>query len=405
MIRHLLKLVWNRKRANALVMAEIFISFLVVFALATTALFLWSNYRRPLGFDWTDVWSVAIDVGQTTDDVYTPEQVETFAQVLREAETLDRVGAAAGLLSVPYVQSSSTTVLGPPENRLPVEINEVTDTAREALDLEVVAGRWFDRSDDGLAWQAVVLDRELAADLFGSDDPVGRWIDEEPRHASGTRPERPRRRVVGVVSDFRQHGELAAPNRYMFVRKRVGDPAQRPLRNLVLEMAPGTTAAYEEEILARLQAVAPHWSFVIRPMPGMRASSFRLRLAPVMVGAVVGAFLMTMVVLGLLGVLWQNVIRRTRELGLRRATGASRSDVHRQISMELLLVTTFGLALGVLLAVQLPILDLLPAVGSGLITAGLATAAGVLYVLALAASLYPGWLAGRVAPAEALRWE
>lgn len=405
MTRHLLKLVWNRKRANALVILEIFFSFLVVFALATTALFLWTNYRRPLGFDWRDAWAVSIDVGQTTDDEYTPEQVETFASVLREAEGLDRVVSAAGVLSMPYVQSSSTTVLGPPGNRLPVEVNEVTDATRDALDLEVVAGRWFDRSDDGLAWQPVVLDRELAAGLFGSEDPVGQWLDEKPREASGNRPERPRRRVVGVVSDFRQHGELAAPNHYMFLRKRVGDPSDRPLRSLVLEMAPGTTGAYEEEVLARLQAVAPDWSFVVRPMAAMRESSFRLRLAPVIVGAVVGAFLMAMVVLGLLGVLWQNVVRRTRELGLRRATGATRNHVHRQISMELLLVTTLGLALGVVLAVQLPILDLLPSVSAGVVAAALATAAAILYTLTLVAALYPSWLAGRVQPAEALRWE
>jgi putative ABC transport system permease protein len=140
-------------------------------------------------------------------------------------------------------------------------------------------------------------------------------------------------------------------------------------------------------------------------MAQMRESSLRLRLAPVIVGAVVGAFLMAMVALGLLGVLWQNVIRRTRELGLRRATGATRTDVHRQISMELLLVTTLGLFLGVLLAVQLPVLDLLPSLSSGVVTAGIATAVLLLYALALAAALYPSWLAGRVQPAEALRWE
>jgi putative ABC transport system permease protein len=191
----------------------------------------------------------------------------------------------------------------------------------------------------------------------------------------------------------------------MFVRKRVGDPADRPLRNLVLETAPGTPAAYEEEVLARLGAVAPEWSFVVRPMAQMRSTSFRLRLAPVVAGAVVAAFLVLMVTLGLVGVLWQNVVRRTRELGLRRATGATRRDVRRQISRELLLFTTLALGLGILLAVQLPVLDLLPALGAGVFAAGLALAAGLIYALVLVAALYPSWLASRVEPAEALRWE
>jgi putative ABC transport system permease protein len=98
-------------------------------------------------------------------------------------------------------------------------------------------------------------------------------------------------------------------------------------------------------------------------------------------------------------------VERTRELGLRRAAGAARRDIHRQISMELLILTTLGLALGTLLAVQLPILDLAPFLGTGTFTAALALSAGLLYALALAAAAYPAWLASRVQPAEALRWE
>lgn len=406
MIRHLCKLVWNRKGANALVMVEIFISFLVVFALLTATLFLAGNYGRPLGFDWTDVWRVAIDMGQRTDDEYSAAQVETFAQVLREAENLGRVRAAAGVLSAPYSGSSSTTYLQPQGSpQVYVEVNEVTDGALEALDLDLVAGRWFDRADDGLAYEPAVIDRELATALFGDEDPLGRWLDDAPRPAAGTEPARDRRRVVGVISDFRQHGELSSQRSYMFVRNRVGDPQDRPPRNLLLEMAPGTAAAYEEEVLARLSAAAPEWTFVVRPMAQMRSTSFRLWLTPVAVGAVVAGFLMLMVALGLVGVLWQNVVRRTRELGLRRATGATRRAVQRQIAMELLLSATLALGLGVILAVQLPVLDLLPALGGGVFAGGLLLAVVLMYALVLTAALYPSWLASRVQPAEALRWE
>jgi putative ABC transport system permease protein len=281
----------------------------------------------------------------------------------------------------------------------------VTDGALDALDLEIVSGRWFDASDDGVAWQPVVVDRDLARAFFGRADVAGEWLDDDARPAAGTAPVRARRRVVGVVSEFRQHGELSLGGNYLFLRRRVGDPATRPPRNLVLEMAPGTPRGYEEELLDRLAAVAPSWSFVARPMAESRASSFRLRLVPLSVGGIVGAFLMTMVALGLVGVLWQNVVRRTRELGLRRATGATRRRIHRQISMELLLVTTLGLALGALLVIQLPILDLVPALSAGVFAAAVATAAGLLLALALSASLYPAWLAARVQPADALRWE
>src|SRR5205807_9998225 len=57
MIRHLLKLVWHRKRANALVMTEIFFSFLIVFAVATMGLSMISRWRTPLGYEWKNMWA------------------------------------------------------------------------------------------------------------------------------------------------------------------------------------------------------------------------------------------------------------------------------------------------------------------------------------------------------------
>jgi putative ABC transport system permease protein len=88
------------------------------------------------------------------------------------------------------------------------------------------------------------------------------------------------------------------------------------------------------------------------------------------VGGVVAAFLLADGGFGLVGVLWQNVVRRTRELGLRRAAGATRGDVRRQISMELLLFTTLALGLGTLLARAAPGPRPPPALGAGVFAAG-----------------------------------
>ena len=61
MIRHLLKLVWNRKRANVLIAVEILLSFLVLAAVATMIVYYVDNYRRPLGYAWQDTWVVSMD--------------------------------------------------------------------------------------------------------------------------------------------------------------------------------------------------------------------------------------------------------------------------------------------------------------------------------------------------------
>ena len=75
-----------------------------------------------------------------------------------------------------------------------------------------------------------------------------------------------------------------------------------------------------------LQSIAHGWSFNVvnldecaRSRTSARKTSSRSALS-----RLVAVFLLLMVVLGLTGVMWQNVTRRTREIGLRRATGAHR---------------------------------------------------------------------------------
>ena len=66
------------------------------------------------------------------------------------------------------------------------------------------------------------------------------------------------KRVIGVVEEFRQNGELSLPANYLFYRMRLDGPdpkAALPDR-LFVRLAPGTTAAFEEPLVKRAMAVA-----------------------------------------------------------------------------------------------------------------------------------------------------
>jgi hypothetical protein len=67
MIRHVFKLIWNRKRTSLLMMAEIFVSFLVLFAVVALAVYMMDNWRRPIGFSIERVWNIDVDMKQTSD--------------------------------------------------------------------------------------------------------------------------------------------------------------------------------------------------------------------------------------------------------------------------------------------------------------------------------------------------
>ena len=81
MIKHLLKLVWNRKRVNFLITIEIFVSFLVLFLVTIFAVYYAYNYRQPLGFNYENVWNINIDIKQESDESHANNQIETMRQL------------------------------------------------------------------------------------------------------------------------------------------------------------------------------------------------------------------------------------------------------------------------------------------------------------------------------------
>ena len=394
MIKHLFKLAWNRKSANALVVVEIFVSFLVVFGVVLTAVQYASVYWRPLGFTSDRVLNVAVDVKQTSDDYWSPEMVETTRQLLLAVQSFDEVEAAAGSHTVPYLMGGSYGSIDHEGRALEFDRNEVTDDLLKVMGLEVVAGRWFGREDNGAAYEPVVVNARLAEELYGSaHEAVG-----QPALEPGSET-----RIVGVVSEYRRTGEFTTPGNVIFERRTLEND-DRPPRNILIKVKAGAPADFEERLAARLQSVARDWSFRIDALESMRRTSAQIYLMPLAIFGLVTGFLMLMVALGLMGVLWQSVTRRRPEIGVRRAQGATARDICLQIVGEVAVVTTLGLVAGMIVVLQLPLLDIL-GVDTSIFFASLAVSAAFVYLLTVACALYPSWLATRIQPAEALHYE
>ena len=394
MIRHLLKLVWHRRRANLLLVVEIFAAFLVAFPLAGFGLFLWRNSTQPLGYDWRDVWSVAIETGARGRGEEDPAAAAALARLIAAAEAMPEVETAAAAAIAPLEMSTSDRT----RDGVTTLADTVTDGFAQAVDLEIVAGRWFGPDDDAAAYRPVVIDQDLARTLWGDADPVGRRFPL-------TMGEGDDERVVGVVSEFKKDGELASPGHFTFYRGRLGEAAPPEMARLVLEMAPGADAAVEERLVAELTALAPEWTFEVTPLERLRANQRRARLVPLALGGTVALFLLAMVGLGLTGVLWQAITQRGGELGLRRALGASRGQVRAQVLGEVLLLAALAVGAGLVVVVQLPLFELVGFLDPALFSGAVVLAAAAILGLALLCGLYPSRLAMAVEPAEALRNE
>ena len=137
----------------------------------------------------------------------------------------------------------------------------------------------------------------------------------------------------------------------------------------------------------------------------MRDSSLRLTFLPLAAVGFIAVSLILMTGLGLVGVLWQAVTQRTRELGLRRAKGATVPDVRHQIVGEMVVLTTLAIVPAVALAVQVPMSGVFYWIDGRVYVIGLAVATATLYVLSWLCAWYPARLATRLSPADALRYE
>jgi putative ABC transport system permease protein len=400
MFRHMMKLIWKRKSRNLMLSLEILLAFLIVFAIAAACARYNQLYRLPLGFAYQDVWSVNLTGGAGREVKLDGAVFDRFKRSLAAMPQIENVAYST---FSPYQRQTMRTDFVPPGGgaRIEADMLDASDDYFQVTGMRLLEGRWYSAVDDGAATVPVVITRSLAEKLYPGQSAVGReFSDSEPD------AKKPRMlKVTGVIEAFRSHGELMTPVHFIFLR--FAPPASdADVNTIMLKVRRGTERAFEEALVRQLKLVRNDLSYAVAPLPELRASRLREDLTPLVIMAVIAAFMLAMVGFGLFGVLWQNTTQRIPEIGLRRAIGASRAQIYGQIIGEQLLLSSAAMAVALMLLVQLPITG---ALGASLNWQVFLTAAAlsmaVIYLISLLCSLYPGWRASRLSPTEALHYE
>jgi len=407
MTRHVFRLVWNRKRSTGLILVEILVCFLVLCGLSAAGANMVSRWRQPLGFSYENVWSAEIggrNWRAEGDELAADQKI--MSDILRAARGLDEVVSAAYSSNTPYSGSSwynSTWIDGRPEQvSWTLALPEVLDV----LHMELVYGRWIQETDSALGYQPMVITQNLARDLFGTENAVGQDLPEFDQEGQLKEPETGRKinRVVGVVADCRRGGEFEEMPYVVYISAGFTLNDNLP-SELLIRVRPGTTAAFEEKLVRTLQSVTPQWTFATTTLESRRTGVIRTYLGPVIISVIVAGFLIIMVGLGLVGVLWLSVTRRTAEMGLRRALGATGDSVRWQVLGELWALTAMAMAVGTAIFLQLPLFGGNFGVGWSVFLTGLTCAILITFGFVTVCGLYPTWLVTRIHPASALQCE
>ena len=384
-------MIWNKKKQNLLLLSEIFLSFLVMYAVFTMLAWYYRNYKTPMGLEYEHLWVVNYSNGlktQNTDSVN--QYYEVLKQLLKGMPEVREISFTN--VNVPFSQVTNSSMLH--YNHVAIgHVNwyQVDEQYKDVLQMEMLQGRWFEKQDvAGKDWP-VILNQGLAEKIFGKGPAVGKFVFDGN--------DKTKRRVIGVVKDVKMRGDYAAAQIGAYNLLDTG--AFRWLNRILVRVSPDASAAFEGRLYKTLANYMKNGNVEIEHMTNKRKAMNYFNLVPIIVLLIVAAFLIINVALGLFGVLWYNINKRRGEIGLRRAIGATGRSVAGQLVSESMILATFSLLIGLFFAVQFPLLHVFD-LPTGVYVTGIVGSVLFIYILVLICSLYPGRQAAAIYPAVAL---
>jgi predicted permease len=351
------------------------------------------------GFDPRNVHITSLDLGLAN---YTPERGRQVAQSILERAravggvrdaamsamlNLDDSGLGLGTLAVPGREAPD------PREGWRVDWNVVTPGYFGLMGIPLVRGRDFSAADRAGGGDVAILNETFAAALFPGENPVGHTLTNNGTPMT----------VIGVARNAK-YRSLGDENRnfiyvplsqqylgrmHLLIKTRSEVPALAgAVKRIVTDVAPAIPVLHQQT------------------MTEQTAVSLLPQRIAMMVSGGLGAVALLLALLGIYGVTAFSVAQRTREIGVRIALGAQRTQVFGLVLRQATVLAAVGVTIGALAAVGATRLlgSLLYGVPPTDLVA-FAGAAAVLAAAALLASWIPARRAARVDPVTALRTE
>jgi len=320
----------------------------------------------------------------------------TLADITAVREQIPEVVEVAGTRDLPM------TVVVEGHER-PISMVGVTEGFQKIRNLEILTGRFFDPEDMTSRNKVTLLTQELADALFPKQDPLGQQVKLNDLNFTVIGIFRERVSTFGA-SEIQKYTAIVP---YQVMQYFTGNEYAKVL--YAQAGHPEAVAAVTASVGAILRSRhRPEAVYEVQDLRSLLEATQRISAALTITLLFVAGIALTISGVGIMNIMLVTVTERTREIGVRKAIGAQRKEILYQFLIEAFLISGIGAAIGILIAVAVPVLarPLLPegiyipiSWWSVIIAFSVSCLTGVFF------GYLPANKAARLQPTEALRYE
>ena len=405
----------NRQRMRSgLVITQAALAIVLLAGAGLTLKSFWHAQNAPLGFDPHGVvnFEIALPDAKYKKDA----QKDAFwTQLLERVKNISGVEAAAISANSPFDENewdSGFHVTGtpaiPPGQEPSTEVSPVSVDYFRVMGMPILRGRNFGPQDtpgEKGHSRSIIIDETFAAKYFAGKDPIGQHIDDNET-SDKTQPPMT---IIGVVPRTRNEapGEFNTESLHLVEEYLLASQDPQSANNLHIRTAVRDVGPVVAAVKREVQALDPDQPVGrITTMDEAIASSLATRRLTMVLLGVFAVLALVLASVGLYGVMALTVTQRTRELGIRMALGAERTNIFKLVVGQGMTLIAIGVGIGLIgaIAAGRALMSLLYNVGA--IDAGaVMIAVFSLVAVALIACFVPARRATRVDPIVALRTE